>query len=72
MHLMDLPAQICLILASCSLPIRLLEIVSDAKAPLACMKGSISNLISHKAILQFAYLDEHHDHDGIQLTEAFV
>jgi hypothetical protein len=32
---MDLPAQISLILACCSLPIPLFEIVSDAKDPLA-------------------------------------
>ena len=34
-HLMDLPAQVSLILAACSLPIRLLGIVSDAKDPLS-------------------------------------
>ena len=41
-HLMDLPAQISLILACCSSPMLLSEIVSDAKDPLAC-KGSRSN-----------------------------
>jgi hypothetical protein len=71
-HLIDLPAQICLILASCSLPIPLLEMSSNANDLLAYMKGSISDLISHKTILEFAYLDEHRDHDGIQLAEAFV
>jgi hypothetical protein len=40
---MDLPAQICLILASCSLPIRLLEIASDAKDPLASRPIAISD-----------------------------
>ena len=71
MHLIDLPAQICLILASW-LPIPLLEMSSNANDLLAYMKGSISDLISHKTILEFAYLDEHRDHDGIQLAEAFV
>jgi hypothetical protein len=39
---MDLPAQISLILTSCSLPMLLLEIASDAKDPLASRAGTRS------------------------------